>query len=224
MAPASQFRSEGWTALLSHFLPGDMLRSGGSAGGGVGLLVALDHRALAGPARRAAEHLRDDRAHRRGAREASRIGSKRGWLAMDMAPSFWENFCFFCLGGGGIWLWVTSMVPCWGRCTTHFSRDFSGDWWKTCNRMQRKVCGSSFANARKAQAYCGWLRNPLRHHRSEILVCDDSPVNTKKLWFPMAESGAKWIPSIHSIGKPSIRCCETFFICAYGALVVDIPT
>ena len=26
-------------------------------------------------------------------------------------------------------LWVkTVLVPFWGRCTTHFSRDFSGDW------------------------------------------------------------------------------------------------
>ena len=28
----------------------------------------------------------------------------------------------------GIWLWVKTMAPFWGGCTTHFRTYFSGDW------------------------------------------------------------------------------------------------
>ena len=37
--------------------------------------------------------------------------------------------------------------------------------------------------------YCGWKKS-ISHHRSEILVSDDSPVNTKQMfWFPLVSPG-----------------------------------
>ena len=59
-----------------------------------------------------------------------------------------------------------------------------------CSSSESKVRGQS-------QSHTVGGRNPLRHHGSETLVSDDSPVNTNKQWFPMPwfPSGAGFLPS-----------------------------